>query len=294
MLAVAVVATAARALRVPVPFLLVLGGLLLALTPAVPDVALAPELIFLLFLPPLVYSAGFDTSLRDVGAQVRPILSLAVGLVLASTLLVGALAHVLMPEIGWPVAIALGAILSPTDAIAATALLRDVGAPRRVVTLLESESLFNDATALVAYQAALAAAVTASFSVTRALGHILVAGLGGVLLGLAVAAVIVWLRKRLDDAPVEITVSLLTPFIAAAVILVRLGWVFATTGFKAALVRLKHPRRRPPSWRETFVVGWAGLRGVVSLATALALPLATPGRDELLFITFGVILVTLL
>jgi NhaP-type Na+/H+ or K+/H+ antiporter len=170
MVAVAVVATAARALRVPYPILLVIGGLLLALTPGVPHVALAPELIFLLFLPPLVYIAGFETSLRDIRAQFRPILSLAVGLVLVSTLLVGAIAHALLPEIGWPVAFALGAILSATDAVAATALLRDIGAPRRVVTLLESESLFNDATALVAYQAALAAAVTASFSVTEAGG----------------------------------------------------------------------------------------------------------------------------
>jgi CPA1 family monovalent cation:H+ antiporter len=377
MVAVAVVATAARALRVPVPFLLVLGGLLLALTPAVPDVALAPELVFLLFLPPLIYEAGFDTSLRDVRAQVRPILSLAVGLVLASTLLVGALAHVLMPEIGWPVAIALGAILSPTDAIAATALLRDVGAPRRVVTLLESETLFNDATALVAYQAALGAAATATFSLASAGAQILVAGIGGILVGLAAGLAIVWLRRRLNDPPVEITVSLLTPFaaylpaerlgvsgvlatvtcgvvvgwfapfimesdtrvrgravweflvfalnglvfiliglqlstvlagplsrpvpevlaitalIAAAVILVRLGWVFTATGLAFAVQRVRRGHGSPPPWRETLVVGWAGLRGVVSLATALALPLTTPGRDVLLFITFGVILVTL-
>jgi monovalent cation/hydrogen antiporter len=377
MVAVAVVATAARALRVPVPFLLVLGGLLLALTPAVPDVTLAPELIFLLFLPPLVYIAGFDTSLRDIGAQVRPILSLAVGLVLASTLLVGALAHVLMPEIGWPVAIVLGAILSPTDAIAATALLRDVGAPRRVVTLLESETLFNDATALVAYQAALGAAATATFSLASAGAQILVAGIGGILVGLAAGLAIVWLRRRLNDPPVEITISLLTPFaaylpaerlgvsgvlatvtcgvvvgwfapfimesdtrlrgravwdflmfalnglvfiliglqlstvlagplsrpvpevlaitalIAAAVILVRLGWVFTATGLTFAVQRVRRGHASPPRWRETLVVGWAGLRGVVSLATALALPLATPGRDVLLFITFGVILVTL-
>jgi CPA1 family monovalent cation:H+ antiporter len=376
MVAVAVVATAARALRVPYPILLVAGGLLLALTPGVPHVALAPELIFLLFLPPLVYIAGFETSVRDIRAQLRPILSLAVGLVVASTLLVGAIAHALLPEIGWPVAFALGAILSATDAVAATALLRDIGAPRRVVTLLESESLFNDATALVAYQAALAAAATASFSVTEAGARVLVAGTGGILVGLAVGVATVWLRRRINDAPVEITISLLTPFaaylpanrlgfsgvlatvttgvfvgwfaplimesdtrvrgravweflvfvlnglvfiliglqlstvlggqlgrslpelvlitavIAAAVILVRLGWAFAAAGMMYGLRRLRHPDE-PPPWRETFVVGWAGLRGVVSLATALALPLSTPGRDVLHFVTFGVILVTL-
>jgi CPA1 family monovalent cation:H+ antiporter len=377
MVAVAVAATAARALRVPYPILLVAGGLLLALTPGVPRVELAPELIFLLFLPPLIYIAGFATSPRDIKAQLGPILSLAVGLVLVSTLLVGAIAHALLPEIGWPVAIALGAMLSATDAVAATALLRTIGAPRRVVTLLESESLFNDATALVAYQAALGAAATASFSPTEAGVRILVAGVGGVLVGLAVGLAIAWLRRRLNDAPVEITISLLTPFaaylpaerlglsgvlatatagvfvgwfaprimesetrlrgnavwdflvfalnglvfiliglqlstvlsgqlghsipellaltaaIAAAVILVRLAWVFAATGVTFGLRRLRHADAPPAPWRETFVVGWAGLRGVVSLATALALPLSTPGRDILLFITFGVILVTL-
>jgi monovalent cation/hydrogen antiporter len=377
MVAVAVVATAARALRVPYPLLLVAGGLLLALTPAVPHVELAPELIFLLFLPPLVYIAGFDTSLRDIKAQFRPILSLAVGLVLASTLVVGAIAHALLPEVGWPVAFALGAALSATDAVAATALLRDIGAPRRVVTLLESESLFNDATALVAYQAALGAAATASFSPTGAGARILVAGVGGILVGLAVGLAIVWLRRRLNDAPVEITISLLTPFaaylpaerlglsgvlatvttgvvvgwfaprimqsdtrvrgravwdflvfalnglvfiliglqlstvlggqpgrsvpellastavIAAAVIVVRLAWAFAAAGLTSGFRRLRHGHEPPPPWRETFVVGWAGLRGVVSLALALALPLSINGRGVLLFITFGVILVTL-
>jgi CPA1 family monovalent cation:H+ antiporter len=127
---------------------------------------------------------------------------------------VGVVAHVLLPEIGWPVAFALGAMLSATDAVAATALLRGIGAPRRVVTLIESESLFNDATALVAYQAALGAAATASFSLTEAGGRILVAGVGGVLVGFAVGLAIVWLRRRLNDAPVEITISLLTPFAA--------------------------------------------------------------------------------
>jgi NhaP-type Na+/H+ or K+/H+ antiporter len=135
-------------------------------------------------------------------------------LVLASTLLVSAIAHALLPEIGWPTAFALGAMLSATDAVAATALLRDIGAPRQVVTLLESESLFNDATALVVYQAALGAAVTASFSPTEAGWRILIAGVGGILVGCAVSLAFVWLLRRLNDAPVEITISLLTPFAA--------------------------------------------------------------------------------
>jgi monovalent cation/hydrogen antiporter len=378
MVAVAVVATAARALRVPYPILLVLGGLVLALTPGVPHVDLAPELIFLLFLPPLVYIAGFEISPRDIKAQFSAILSLAVGLVLASTLVVGAVAHALLPEIGWPVALALGAMLSATDAVAATALLRDIGAPRHVVTLLESESLLNDATALVAYQAALAALVSTFFSPAAAGGSMLVVGVGGVLIGLVVGRAIVWLRQRLNDPPVEITISLLTPFaaylpaaglglsgvlatvtagifvgwfapsiaesdtrlrsravwdflvfvlnglvfiliglqlstvlggqvgrslpellaitavIAVTVIVVRLAWVFAAAGVTSGLRRLRPTEERPTPWRETLVVSWSGLRGVLSLATALALPLSTPGRGELLFITFGVILVTLI
>jgi CPA1 family monovalent cation:H+ antiporter len=377
MVAVAVIATAARGLRVPYPILLVLGGLALALTPAVPDVQLAPELIFLLFLPPLVYIGGFNTSPRDIKAQLRPILSLAVGLVLTSTLVVGVVAHALLPEFGWAVAFALGGLLAATDAVAATALLRDIGAPRRVVTLLESESLFNDATALVAYQAALAAEATASFSLSRAAALLLAEGLGGIAIGLVVGWATVWLRRRLTDPPVEITVSLLTPFaayipaerlgvsgvlaaattgvwvgwfaprimhsdtrlrgtavweflvfvlnglafvliglqlstivverpgrglpdlvgitlaIAATLIVVRLAWAAAAEGVRFALDRVRHGTAGPPRWRESLLVGWAGLRGVVSLAAALALPLSLGGRNVLLFITFGVILITL-
>ena len=197
MVGVAVIATAARALRVPYPILMVLGGLVMAVIPAIPHVVLAPEVVFLLFLPPLIYIAGFDSSQRDVKAQLRPILSLAVGLVLASTLLVGVAAHALLPELGWPAAFALGAMLAPTDAIAATGLLRDIGVPRHLVTLLDSESLFNDATALVAYQLALGARATASFSVAEAGARILIAGIGGILVGLAIALAIAGLRRRL-------------------------------------------------------------------------------------------------
>ena len=377
MVGVAVIATAARALRVPYPILMVLGGLVVALIPAIPEVVLAPELVFLLFLPPLIYKAGFDTSQRDVKAQLRPILSLAVGLVLASTLLVGVAAHALLPELGWPAAFALGAMLAPTDAIAATGLLRDIGVPRRVVTLLESESLFNDATALVAYQLALGAGATASFAVAEAGARILIAGIGGILVGLATGLATAWLRRRLNDAPVEITISLLTPFaaysaaqglgvsgvlatvtaglllgwtapriiqsdtrlrlravwdflvfalnglvfilmglqlstvlsgqlgrplpelvgitavVSMSVVLVRFVWIYAAALVAAGTRRLAHPNGPQQDWRETFVSGWSGLRGVVSLALALALPLDIPGRDVLVFVTFGVILVTL-
>ncbi|MBV9355092.1 MAG: Na+/H+ antiporter [Chloroflexi bacterium] len=371
---VAFLAAAAGRLGVPGPVLLVLGGLALALIPAVPDVELPPELVFLLFLPPLLYYAAFETSVRDVRALIRPIFSLAVGLVLATTLVVALVAHALLPELGWPTAFAMGAIVSPPDAVAAVAVFRGLGVPRRLLTLVESESLFNDATALVAYQAALAATATASFSAGNALLRFLVVGIGGILLGAVVGMGVAWLRRRLNDPSVEITVSLLTPFaaylpaerlgvsgvlatvatglcvgwwsphisdsetrlrsravwdmvvfvlnglvfiliglqlstimgvvasnslatligmgllISLAAILVRVAWVFGNA-YLPFMVRGAGGQR--PDWRETLVVAWAGMRGVVSLATALALPLSTPDRDLVIFLTFCVILVTL-
>ena len=376
LVAVAALAPLARAIRVPYPILMVLAGLLIALMPAVPPVVLAPELVFLLFLPPLLYGAAFDTSLKEVRVNLRPILALAVGLVLATTAVVAALAQALLPGLGWPAAFALGAIVSPPDAVAATAVFRRLGVPHRIVTLLEGESLFNDATALVAYRAALAAAAT-TFSFGQAGASFLLVAAGGVLVGLVVGRAIAWLRQPLNDPPVEITISLLTPFaaylpaewlgvsgvlstvtaglfvgwfaphimepetrvrgravwemvtfvlngmvfiliglqlstilrnlgsywlpslvakgllISLAAILVRLVWVFGAAYLARCLTCELNGVMGIPRWRETLVVGWAGMRGVISLATALALPLETPERPVLLFLTFCVILVTL-
>src|SRR5919206_3385756 len=161
MVGVAVLATLAQAMRLPYPIFLVLGGLAVAAIPAVPNVVLAPEIVFLLFLPPLLYIAGFETAIPDIRAKLRPILSLAVGLTLATTGAVAVVAHALLPDIGWPAAFALGAIVSPPDAVAATAVMRGLGVPRRLVTVLEGESLLNDATALVTYRSAVAAMAVA-------------------------------------------------------------------------------------------------------------------------------------
>jgi CPA1 family monovalent cation:H+ antiporter len=211
LVAVVALATVAPHVRVPTPILLMLGGLLLALLPQVPDIVLAPDLAFLLFLPPLLYSAAFDTSTRDVRAHLQPILSLAIGLVLATTAAVAALVHTLLPELGWPLAFALGAIVSPPDAVAAVAVFRGLGVPRRLVTVLEGESLFNDATALVAYQTALAAAATVTFSLGDASLRFLGVGIGGLLVGLVVGWLVAHLQRHLVDPAVEIAVSLLTP-----------------------------------------------------------------------------------
>src|SRR5215472_15521163 len=155
----------ARWLRVPYPIVLVIGGLLIGLVPNHPTITLAPELVFLLFLPPLLYIAAFFTSIRDFKQEAQPILRLAIGLVLATTAGVAIIVHQVLPDHGWPLAFALGAIVSPPDAVAATSIFRKLGMPRSTVTVLEGESLLNDATGLVAYRIAVAAAVSGSFSV---------------------------------------------------------------------------------------------------------------------------------
>lgn len=210
---VAALTPLARFLRIPYPIVLVLGGLILALIPSVPSIPLDPALIFLLFLPPLIYSAASVTSVRDLRTLMRPILLLAVGLVIATTVVVAVLLHALLPSVGWPAAFAFGAIISPPDAVAAAAVFRGLGVPRKIITLLEGESLINDATALVIYRAALGATAVA-FSLGETVFRFSVVGIGGVLIGLAVAWMIAWLLRQLSDPPVEITLSLLTPFAA--------------------------------------------------------------------------------
>src|ERR1044071_3396846 len=213
LLAVAVLALVARKLTIPYPILFVIGGLLLGLIPKLPKVRLDPELVFLFFLPPLLFPAALFTSLRDFRANLRPISLLAIGLVLFTTVAVACLAHYFM---GLPLAagFVLGAIISPPDAIAATAIASRLKVPRRVITILEGESLVNDATALVAYRFAVVAVVTGSFSLIHATGQFFIVGLGGILIGLAIGWLAEQFHKRVDDAPIEITVSLLTPVVA--------------------------------------------------------------------------------
>src|ERR1043166_834908 len=213
LLAVAGLGLLARKLKIAYPILLVLGGLALGVIPGLPNVRLHPDLIFLFFLPPLLFPAALFTSWRDFRANLRPILLLAVGLVLFTTVAVGLLAHYV---IGLPLAagFVLGAIISPPDAIAAAAIAERLSVPRRIVTILEGESLVNDATALVAFRFAVAAVVTGSFSLAHAAGQFVIVAVGGILIGLAVSWLTAWIQKPIDDPPVEITISLLTPFAA--------------------------------------------------------------------------------
>src|SRR5437868_15161336 len=157
-------AVLARRLGIPYPILLVIGGLLLGFVPGLPRVELPPDLVFLLFLPPILFAAGYFTSIRDFKANLRAIGLLAVGLVIATTVAVAVVGHSLVPGLGWAPAFALGAIVAPPDAVAATAIFQRLGVPRRIVTILEGESLVNDATALVLYRAAVAVAGGVTFS----------------------------------------------------------------------------------------------------------------------------------
>jgi monovalent cation/hydrogen antiporter len=375
--AVTLLLIAAQWLRIPYPILLVVGGLGLAVTPGIPEVELEPDVVLLVGLPPLLYAAAFFTPLRELRRNVRTISMLAVGLVLATMV-----AHELL-DFGWAEAFVLGAIVSPTDPVAATAIARRLGVPGRIVTIVEGESLVNDATALVAYKFAVAAVVTGSFSLIDASGEFVLTVIGGIAVGIAVGAAIAFVRRRLDNPPVEVTIALLSGYfaylpaeamhvsgvlaavtvgiymgrltsrlttpttriqgvavfqiltfllnsalfvlvglqlptvvdgiadvetgelirdgalVAATVILVRILFVFPLTYLPRRIFRRVRAEAYPP-WRHTLLVSWTGMRGAVSLAAALALPLvvdaggAFPNRDLVIFCAFSVILATLL
>ena len=210
LLVVAALAVVAQRLAIPYPILLVIGGLVLGFVPGLPKVELNPEFVFVLFLPPLLTSAAWYTSWRDFRANLRPILLLAIGLVLFTTTAVAVVAHIAIGGFTWAVAFVLGAIVSPPDAVAATAITQRLSVPRRIITILEGESLVNDATGLVAYRFAVAAVVTGMFSFWDASLRFFVMGIGGVLIGLATGWLIVWIHKVMDDSLVEITSTIMT------------------------------------------------------------------------------------
>jgi len=200
---------------VPHPSLMVLGGLVLALIPELPQPKVSPDLLFVIFVPPLLYWSALTISLREMRTFLGPIVRLATGLVIVTMAAVAAIVHFLAPQVGWPAAFVLGAIVSPPDPVAATAVLRPLGAPRDVTTILEGEGLINDATALVAYRLAVAAVVAGSFSLWHAAGSFAVTGLGGVLVGLAAGWLIAFVRTHMSHVVVvENALSLLSPFIA--------------------------------------------------------------------------------
>ena len=220
LLAVVALAWAATRLQISYPILLVLGGLALGFLPRLPRVGLRPDVVFLVFLPPIIYYAALLTSWRDFKANLRPISLLAIGLVLFTTCLTGAVAHWLIPGMSWATAFVLGAIISPPDAVAATAITRRLGVPKRIITILEGESLVNDASALIAYRVAVAVVAGTSqigVGLTFFGGTVvqfIVAAVGGVAIGMLAGVVVAWIRPRLREPSVETSVALLTPWVA--------------------------------------------------------------------------------
>lgn len=383
LVAVAVLATVARWLALPYPILLVVGGLVLGLVPGLPRVALDPDLVFLLFLPPLVFAAAFFTSWHELRGNLRSVAWLALGLPLATIAGVAAVAHVALTGFDWATAFVLGAVVAPTDTVAAGAIADRLGLPHRLVTVLEDESLFNDAIGLVALRVATAAVVTGSFSMWSAGGAFVLSSVGAVAIGLVVGSVTAWLTAHVEDPPVEITITLLAPFaaylpadrlgvsgilaavvagmyfgwreprvgtpttrlrgravwdmivfvlngllfvligfqlrpilaalsgadlrdalrdaviVSLAVVAVRILWVFLAAYLPRWTNRQSRADHPLPEWRSVAVVAWTGMRGGVTLAAALAVPLVTdrgapfPARPTMIFVAFAVILGTL-
>src|ERR1700736_5904111 len=212
--AIAALVLIARKIDVPYPIVLVLAGLGLSFIPHLPEVSLHPNLVFFFFLPPLIYPAALFTSWRDFRRNLRPILLLAIGLVLFTAITIACVVHSIVPSLPWAAAFALGAIVSPPDAGAPTSVIRRLSVPHGIEAILEGESLVNDATALVALQFAVAALMTGQFSLGQASLRFIWAAAGGIGLGLAIGFAIRWVHRHLDDPPVQITISLLTPFLA--------------------------------------------------------------------------------
>ncbi|HVK20285.1 MAG TPA: Na+/H+ antiporter [Actinokineospora sp.] len=365
----------ARRVEWPAPLLLVAVGLAVSFVPGMPEFRLNPELILVLVLSPLLYSAALESSYLDIRANLRPIGFLAIGLVLATTAVVGLVAHWVVPDLPLAAALVLGAVVAPPDAVAAVSIGRRLGLPRRSMTLLTGESLGNDATALTAFKVALAAATgTAAFSWGEGVLTFLVAAVGGVAIGLALGVVVHAIRLRLGDGVLESALGMLVPFgaylaaeevhaagvlavvvaglylghnapaagyatrlqetavwrsvdvlleslvfaliglqlrtviadarpdwtlvgaslvVLAAVIVVRFVWMFPAAWLPRVIPKIR-AREPKPGWRPLTVISWAGMRGVVSLAAAAAIPLEMPGRDVVVLLTFVVTVGTLL
>ncbi|MFC4608052.1 Na+/H+ antiporter [Streptomyces maoxianensis] len=378
----AAIAGAARWTPVPAPLLLVTVGLIAAFVPGVPDYTLDPHIVLPLVLPPLLHKAAVDSSYLDLRANLRPVALLSVGYVLFATVAVGYIAHVLVPDLPLTAALVLGAVVAPPDAVAATAIARRLGLPNRITTILQGESLVNDATAITAYKVALAAAVGEGASWAGGIGEFALASLGGVGVGLVLMVPIHWLRKHLKEALLQNTLSLLIPFVAyaaaervgasgvlavvvvalylghrswqvdfetrlqeeavwkmgafilessvfaliglqvpyvvaglsgysagemliyavavfLAVVVVRFVWVFPAAFLPRALSRRIREREPDTNWTAPVIVGWAGMRGVVSMAIAFSIPMTMadgepfPARNLILFLTFMTVIGTL-
>jgi Na+/H+ antiporter len=214
LVAMAALLLAAPIARIPYPIFLVLGGLVLGFVPGIPDLRLPPDIVLVAVLPPLLYLSAFFTSLRDLRMKARPISLLAVGLVVVTTVTVAAAAHWWIDDFSWKAAFVLGAVVSPTDPIAATSIASRLGVPRRVIAVIEGESLVNDGTALVLWKVAVAAIVAGTFSAWDLGLQFVWSIVGGVGIGLVVGYFVAELRRRLHNPPLEVTISLMTGYFA--------------------------------------------------------------------------------
>ncbi|MET9254368.1 Na+/H+ antiporter [Streptomyces sp. NPDC048182] len=378
----AAIAAAGRRTPVPAPLLLVAVGLAVAYVPGVPDYTLDPHIVLPLLLPPLLYTATIDSSYLDLRAQLRPVALLSVGYVLFATFVVGWAAYLIVPGLPLTAALVLGAVVAPPDAVAATAVARRVGLPSRITTILQGESLVNDATAITAFRVALAAAVGEGATWAAGTVEFLIAAVGGVGVGLVLMVPLHWLRTHVKEALLQNTLSLLIPFAAYAVAeqvhasgvlavvvvalylghrawevdfatrlqedavwkmvafvleaavfaliglqlpvvlkglgeyegavaawyavavflvvaLARFAWVYPATFLPRIVSARVRAREENPTWKGPFVIAWAGMRGVVSLAIAFSIPLTVhggepfPERNLILFLTFTTVIGTL-
>jgi Na+/H+ antiporter len=377
LVAIAVIVSVARRIGVAYPILLVIGGIAIGLIPGMPEVQLDPSLVFVVFLPPLVFAAAWQTPVRDFRDNLVTVLLLSVGLVLFTVVVVGAAAIAVVPGLVGAAAVVLGAIVAPSDALAATTVLERIEVPRRIRAVLEEESLLNDATALTAYRTAVVAAISGTFVLSNALSTFAVAAVGGLAIGALVALAADFLWTRLDDPPVEVTLSLVIPYVAylpadavgasgiiaavtagvilgyrsprilspetrllassaweiltfvlngfafllvglevrpvlstmerpvpdllaaaiavsVAVVGARVVWVYGVLLLPHAVARLRGRPSTPVPPAVPLVVSWSGMRGAISLAAALALPVTFEDRNLILILTFVVIAVTLL
>ncbi|MEV3971730.1 Na+/H+ antiporter [Streptomyces sp. NPDC050698] len=379
----AAIAAASRRTPVPAPLLLVAVGLAVSYVPGVPEYTLDPHIVLPLLLPPLLHTAATDSSYLDLRAQMRPVAMLSVGYVLFATFAVGWALYLIVPDLPLTAALVFGAVVAPPDAVAATAVARRVGLPSRITTILQGESLLNDATAITAYRVALAAAVGEGATWAEGIGEFLLAAVGGVVVGLLLMAPIHWLRTHVKEVLLQNTLSLLIPFVAYAVaeqvhasgvlavvvvalylghrawevdfatrlqeeavwkmvafvlesavfaliglqlpvvlrglgefegvqaawyavavflvvVAARFVWVYPATFLPRLLSARVREREDSPTWKGPFVIAWAGMRGVVSLAIAFSIPLTLhdgeepfPQRNLILFLTFTTVIGTL-
>lgn len=353
--------------KIPAPIVLVVGGLAIAFVPGLPNVELEPDTIFLVFLPPLVYAAGWRASPLELRTVMRPLALLSFGLVFLTAAVVALVAHATVPGLSWAEAAVLGAIIAPTDTIAATSIFRRLGAPERVRLLVEGESMINDGTALVLYRIAVGVALGGAFSFGDAALEFVGVAAGGIVAGLAIGVLSDRILRRLNDSDLTIMLSVLTAYgayigaeelhvsgILAAVVagvyagyrsphtldadvrlnavafwsvfvfgleitlFVLLGlqlpeivdtleasstgvgelvWPIVAIAAASIAARLAFVFAMGSDAGETagqrFAVGWSGMRGAVSLAAALAVPLSVDGRPEIIFLTFSLILITI-